>query len=935
VDKTHELGIFFEITPDLASAAGVKYPVNGLFWHDANKIFLSGYNLKDRMKLIDAGLNHFKNVFGYYPAVVGAWHIDAFSANYLAQKYKVVAILICSDQATTDSYRIWGGFWGLAYYPSKDNILTPAQTLKNKIGAVVLHWAQRDPYLGYGGSAYQSSYSFQINDYYSRGLGIDYFNHLLDVYLDQAFPFGQVIIGLENDYPWEKFEQGFYQQLKEVKKRPEVKLVTAGQFASWYKKSFPLLSPEEGVEGTNFFDQSKKAVWRFSPKYRLGLIEENGQIKIRDLRIYNENWPEPNLLTANPWPDLLLAVPAKIDTVQYAEQLIEAPIQLSDPSLIKQFGPQKIPFQANQIWLILFYSVLLLISIFFLKKGILLFLIILGSLSWSIPMVKSGLVYPFGMGFWGANAHDGLWHVALINQLAKFSLKNPVFSGAQLTNYHFGFDLLAALIHRLSGIPVINLYFQFFPPLLAAIIGILVFRLVKKLFGSRSAFWATFFVYFGGSFGWLVSLIRDKSLDGESLFWANQAVSSLINPPYALSILILLLGLNLLADFQRDSQPAKLFLTSLVWGILISIKVYAGLIVLGGLAILTAYLLVFKKSQSRSFLKLFLLTLIISLAVFLPFNPQASGLLVFQPFWFIRSMLFAQDRLFFPKLENARQVYLANHYWLKWFLAEALGLAIFLIGNLGTRFIGLFSWQFCLNFKKPDELKLLLFFMTVISPLGCLLFIQKGNPWNTIQFFYYTQFFLAIFSGVALAKFLENREKVAYRLVGSVLVVALTLPTTIASLKNNYLPGRPPARISFPELEALDYLRKQPEGIVLTYPFVGGTGEFFTAPKPVYAYETTGYVSALSNKPTFLEDEMNLIISQYDWQARKKEIQDFFSSKDQGLGKDFIKKNKIDYLYLQKDQKMEFGEGDIGFKKIFDNSEVRIFELIEKISPAG
>ena len=63
---------------------------------------------------------------------------------------------------------------------------------------------------------------------------------------------------------------------------------------------------------------------------------------------------------------------------------------------------------------------------FNLKKWL---LIIIGTISWSWTMVKSGWIYSYGMGFWGANGHDGIWHIALIESLARGSLQMPVFAG--------------------------------------------------------------------------------------------------------------------------------------------------------------------------------------------------------------------------------------------------------------------------------------------------------------------------------------------------------------------------------------------------------------------------------------------------------------------------------------------------------------------------
>src|SRR3990172_29869 len=106
------------------------------------------------------------------------------------------------------------------------------------------------------------------------------------------------------------------------------------------------------------------------------------------------------------------------------------------------------------------------------------FLIFIGTLTWSLTMVKSGIVYDFGMGFWGPNGHDGVWHIALAESIARGSLNMPVFAGSVLQNYHIGYDLLLALIHRITTIPIHNLYFQVFPPITAFLVGILTYKLI-------------------------------------------------------------------------------------------------------------------------------------------------------------------------------------------------------------------------------------------------------------------------------------------------------------------------------------------------------------------------------------------------------------------------------------------------------------------------
>jgi hypothetical protein len=546
-------------------------------------------------------------------------------------------------------------------------------------------------------------------------------------------------------------------------------------------------------------------------------------------------------------------------------------------------------------------------------------LIIVGSICWSLTMFKSGLIYSFGMGFWGPNGHDGIWHLSLINQLANFSLSHPTFAGESLTNYHFGFDFLAAIIHLLSRIPVHNLYFQILPPIFALLTGFLTYTFVNKWTSSaKKAWWAAFFVYFGGSWGWVLG-------KGESSFWANQAISTLINPPYALSLILLLGGMLLLLQFWEKPNLKRLIACSVVLGILIQVKVYAGIITLGSLGLVALFLLVSRNEKAFWALKLFFLTLAISLVVFLPFNLKAPSLLVLSPLWFPRTMIAFTDRVGWVRLENARTAYFASKLYLKWLAAEGLALAIFILGNLGTRIVGLVFLKEAAKNKKKDLIGLFVAFGAAISLIIPLVFIQKGNPWNTIQFFYYFQFFAAIFAGIVVGKIFESNLSLMLKAVCFIVLISLTVPTTVITLKDVYLPSRPPSRISLEELQALAFLKKQPKGVVLTYPFESEWRSKFGEPKPLYAYETTGYVSALSGKPVFLEDEMNLEISGYQWNTRRDEVLQFFLAGRQ----DFITGNKISYIYLVKGQSLVQEKENLNLEKIFENEEVKIYRTNE------
>ena len=921
-----ELGVFLEVTPSWAQKAKVSYH-QGILWHEANSVFLSGYTVEERKVLIDDAFAKFKEIFGDYPQSVGAWHIDAKSLEYMQKKYAITGALICADQFLTDNYQIWGGWWGVPYYPSRFNVLIPAQSKRNKLQVVIFQWAARDPLNGYGSGVQESTFSVQANDYLKHHLNTDYFSKLVDVYLQPLEgKFGQITIGLENDNSWSIVGKEYENQIKILASK-KIKAATMSDFAVWYQKEIPGLSPQHQIASEDLLGSGKKATWLMSINGRLGILEDRDKKTIRDWRIYNEKWAEPYLEVANQNHQLQLSLSAKIDAVRFPDKiqsLNENPENLIQPKI-------NLPFQTPMVVFLLMAAILLcfLIVSFRLNKWLSL-LMFLGIGTQALTMIKSGLLFSFGMGFWGPNGHDGVWHLALINELTRnFPPQNPVFAQFNLLNYHWLFDLAVALIHKITFIPILNLYFQIFPIIFSGLLGILIFLLTKKLIKNNLTSCLTvFFVYFGSSFGWVVSLFRHQGFGGESMFWANQSISFLINPPFALSLILILAGFYLYLNYLIKPTKKLLVILSLLLGLVVGVKAYGGIILLFGLGLASFWEWLTTKKLITG--KVFLGSLLVSLVIFLPSNLRAPSLFVFSPLWFPRTMLAFPDRFGWQRLDQARQAYLATGKWLKWLLAEGLALTIFFVGNLGTRIIGVtkfFSWL--KSGKKIDSFQILFLGCLLVSGIIPLLFIQKGNPWNTIQFFYYFLVFFGVLAGWWLGGFLTTKKK-WIKIVLVTIVVLLTLPTTIGTL-GHYLPFRAPARISLDELEGLAFLRNQYKGVVLTYPHDYKARERTEAPRPLYTYETTAYVSAFSNKETFLEDEMNLEIIGANWRPRRSLGEQFFTTHDEEWARNFLRENNIKYVYLTNDQKFEVGDYQIGLEKIFENGEVRIFQFRDKI----
>ena len=562
----------------------------------------------------------------------------------------------------------------------------------------------------------------------------------------------------------------------------------------------------------------------------------------------------------------------------------------------------------------------------FFQNKLAILLIFVGSLVWSLTLIRSGLKYSFGLGFWGPNAHDGIWHIALAESLVKGTLNNPIFAGYKLTNYHLGFDAILALLNKITSIPIVTLYFQIIPPILAVLVGILSYKLILSWSKSKAiTLWSLFFIYFGGGFGFLVSLIRGEGLGGDSMFWIQSAATTLVNPPFALSLVILLAGLLVLTKYKTSRNLKYLIFSSLLFGILVQIKVYATVVVLGALFVASIFAAFYEKKYEL--FNVFVFSVLISLVLLFSISPNFSSLIVFYPFWFLENMMNFGDRFHWERFYQAMVTYKSGRIYLKAIAAYGVAFLIFIIGNLGTRMIGFLILKRWL--KKFDCFKIFTLSGIIIGIIIPMFFLQKGTPWNTIQFSYYSVFFSAILAGYSVNFILDNIKSRILKYLCILLVIGFTITTTFATLRH-YISKIPHSKISNNELAALNILRKEPKGTVLSIQLLGedslNTLDKYV-PIPIYLYESTAYISAFSKMQGYFEDEVNLNILGYNWPERKEKIIAFLKNSNSVSGRDFLRNESIDYIYLIKRAGVGLDEKTLGIKNIFNNDEVIIYQV--------
>jgi hypothetical protein len=507
----------------------------------------------------------------------------------------------------------------------------------------------------------------------------------------------------------------------------------------------------------------------------------------------------------------------------------------------------------------------------------------------TLPVIRSGLIYKYGMGFWGPNGHDGVWHLSLINHIENpLKINLPIMAGEQLSNYHPFFDILIKGISSITKISTTNLLFQIFPIVTAFIFLYLSF----KVGGYVLMFLNTFATSIGPFIG-----------KGETAFWSMQSASNQLNPPFILSLVFLLTIIFFLKK-QKLSQ-IHFILISIILIILPITKVYSAPI---GFFLFFVYC--FKQFKLKNIVpSLYLIgSTILAIILFLTFNPSSNQVLVYKPLWFIHTMFESKDRFYIPKIVNMIYTLKESPVFSPRLLAiNTIGVFIFIIGNYSFRILA---------FTKRKYEYLFLIFLTTLIPL---LFIQKGTAWNTIQFMYYGLFL----ANILLAEYLNKKKNLA------IIIIILSFFANFPIYKN-YLGNPAPTSISQKELNALNFLKKQEKGIVLTQIYDQFLKEKYkSTPIPLYAYETTAYVSAFTQKEVFLEDEMNLQILGKDYQSRKENSLLFFNQNNIHQDRGFLVNNKIDYIYLPKEftDNLSDNELALGIKKIFENEQILVFKV--------
>lgn len=295
-EKT-ELGLWYEIVEPLTSACGLPYKSEKGWkwdWHIVPG-FSMAYTQKEREMLVDEAMRKFKEVFGYYPKTFASWIFDTHTMNYLAENYEISAFAICRDQYEIDAYSLVGGYFNQGYYPSKNNIFTPAKTDELRVNVPVFRLLGPCPIYNCDEKKYLSSKFDEwvpictMEPATMVGTTPEYVDSVYSTYFkNEDLGFSYVQLGQENSFGAGIVEP-LRMQFKKLMKLKDVKIQKMCDTGEAFKKLFPNKTPATSVVALENWDTPDlQSVYYDCQNYVANIFRVEDKTFIRSLFLFDE-----------------------------------------------------------------------------------------------------------------------------------------------------------------------------------------------------------------------------------------------------------------------------------------------------------------------------------------------------------------------------------------------------------------------------------------------------------------------------------------------------------------------------------------------------------------------------------------------------------------------------------------------------------------------
>jgi len=520
------------------------------------------------------------------------------------------------------------------------------------------------------------------------------------------------------------------------------------------------------------------------------------------------------------------------------------------------------------------------------------FLILAGSVIQLIVIFPSGLLTRHGLTFYQINAHDGVFHLAMIQALIRrFPPIEPGASGLVVTNYHYWSNLVMAELARLFALPVTHLYFQYIPLLLAPLLGLAVYATLITLTKSPSvAAWGLFFHYFSGDLNYLFMLIVHKTFSFTTVTLDNGAIQ-FINMPQAFAKFLFLAGiLSLVHEVKKPTRINRLT-TLLLLSVTVGFKVYFGIAAAFAYSLVQIYRLGRNFIHTRQLKSLvtslvyLLLFAIIAAIIYFPVNANSGGIYFVPLTW--PKLLLAFDKLDWREWWLRLQVYEAAGNTKALVFMYTLAVSVFMGAIYSFRLLGFIPIA---QKKLPPEIILFLYPATFVFTIIGMNFLQVSGGHNIFNFFIVALTLLTLTTPIFLGWLKLVSPK--FHLILAIIIVTLTLPRilyTSYKFAQSAIVYTDATSISPGELEGLEFLRKNANKDAVIQGHLNN-----------YLEGQTPYLSYFTNRNAYYGGWGILNSHKQPVTARESIMKIMNSSGNYTTISYFLNYADIDYLILQK-----------------------------------
>jgi hypothetical protein len=554
-----------------------------------------------------------------------------------------------------------------------------------------------------------------------------------------------------------------------------------------------------------------------------------------------------------------------------------------------------------------------------------LIILIIGVLGQISTIWFSGVNYHGTTYYCCGNPNDNFWYGAITQQIInKYPPEAPGLSGVKLTNYHYWSNLIIAETSRISGLQPFWLQFQFNSILLVVLAGWLLIGF-SNILNLNSAYkqWLLFFFYFGSDAVYWILLILGKGFDF-TMSSLEDGIGFLANMPRAYAIVVFFAALNLLLIWFKRKSKWLTFVLAILFASLVGLKIYVGIFACIGLGFLTIYRLIFYHRTDTLWLTI--LTGLLAICIYLPVNANA-GSFYFIGFWRFENFI-VQPALGLLRLEQARQIFAADHKWHRAIPYDILFGIIYIISTFGTKLISLIQTKKTLN-KLPIEIHIFFIPGFIICTVLGLFYLQSIGSSNTFNFLVVVFILSSIYTALTLSVYIPKKINfISMTLI--IIIVGLTAPRSINKIIINISQSFTTKSFTLSQdiTESAEYLRNHTprESVIAT--------DFYNFP-----FDKEGPVfGVLADRSMFLSGTGILQIFQIDKNEifkRKNIITTILRNGNLVTVGRTLKNNEIDYILTSSEALLVSTTSAIFYDKVFTNNMVTIFKVKRNKIPAN